>query len=132
MPAIAPATIAQLSQLSGIDVDSIRNYEALGLLPKPRRRRGRSGDVAYHGEHLERLRFIRRALAHGFTLDLIGELLGAYRTCGDVYLITQRALAAIRAAGAKPSPVLEQLIEICPRRGPDSECPVLAELRRPD
>jgi MerR family mercuric resistance operon transcriptional regulator len=134
MPAIAPVTIAGLARLSGVDVESIRSYEALGLLPRPRRRRGRSGDVAYHGEHLERLWIIRRALALGFTLPAIGDLLGVkgqYRTCGDVYVIAQRTLDAIRESGVTPSPDLERLTEVCPRRGSANDCPLLAELARP-
>lgn len=134
MPAIAPVTIAGLARLSGVDVESIRSYQALGLLPRPRRRLGRSGDVAYHGEHLERLWVIRRAQALGFTLAAIADLLGVngqYRTCGDVYVIAQRTLDALRESGIPPSPDLERLITVCPRRGAANDCPLLAELARP-
>jgi len=134
MPAIAPVTIAGLARLSGVDVESIRNYEALGLVPKPRRCRGWSGDVAYHGEHLQRLWVIRRALALGFTLPAIGDLLGVkgqYRTCGDIYAIAQRTLESIRASGAVPPRDLERLLDDCPRRGAANDCPLLIELARP-
>ena len=69
MPALAPATIAGLARATGIDVASIRFYERLGLLPKPRRRVG--GRAAYHREHLERLTFIA-ALKLGFSLEAVG------------------------------------------------------------
>lgn len=134
MPAIAPVTIAGLAKLSGVDVESIRSYEALGLLPKPRRRRGRSGDVAYHGEHLDRLWTIRRALALGFSLTAIGDLLGVqgqHRTCGDIYVIARRTLDSIRASGGEPSPDLERLIDVCPRRGAANDCPLVIELAQP-
>lgn len=88
MPAIAPATIAELARKAGIDVASVRSYEEMGLLPKPRRRRGRSGDFAYHQEHLDRLLFIRRALELGFPLEIVAELAGVkggLQTCNDVY-----------------------------------------------
>ena len=120
--------------MSGLDVGLIRNYLALGLVPPPRRRRGRPGGLAFHREHLDRLRFIARALALGFPVDAIGELLGldgSYRTCGDVYLVTQRALAAMRASEAAPSSALEDLAAACPQRGGPADCPRLAELRRP-
>ena len=44
------------------------------LLQPSRRQRGPAGDVAFHQEHLDRLKFIKRALAWGFTLDDISEL----------------------------------------------------------
>src|SRR5260370_12368543 len=98
MPALAPATIAGLARRAGVDVETIRSYERMGLLPKPRRRLGRSGDAAYHSEHLERLTFIRRATELGFSLEAIGDLLGitgGLRTCGDVYHVADRQLAEI-------------------------------------
>src|SRR6516164_8298104 len=99
MPALAPATIAGLAKSVGVDVETIRSYERMGLLPKPRRRPGRSGDAAYHQEHLERLTFIRRAVELGFSLEAIGELVGlsgGLRTCGDIYAVAERQLSDIR------------------------------------
>lgn len=102
MPLSAPATIAGIAGLareSGVDVESIRSYERLGLLPRPRRSQGRSGNVAYHREHLERLTFIWRAQKLGFPLDAIAEMLGldgGLRTCADVYRIVERHLAEFR------------------------------------
>src|SRR5258708_16017451 len=93
MPALAPATIAGLAKASGIEVASIRFYERLGLLPKPRRAVG--GRATYHREHLHRLAFIRRALELGFSLEAISDLLGLHgglRTCSDVNKIAERHL----------------------------------------
>jgi DNA-binding transcriptional MerR regulator len=120
MPAFAPVTIAGLSKASGIDADVISDYLARGPVPPPRRRRGRSVGFAFHREHLDRLRFITRGLALGFSLDAIGELLGidgSYRTCGDVYGMAQRTLAATRTSEIAPSSTLEALAAACPRRG---------------
>ena len=135
MPAFAPVTLAGLSKLSGVHVDVIRVYLAIGLVPQPRRRRSRPGDLAFHREHFDRLRFISRSLALGFSFDAIGELLGidgGYRTCGDVYRVAQRTLAATRALEIEPSPTLERLAAACPRRGGPADCPILAALRQPD
>lgn len=74
MPAIAPATIAELARKSGIDGPSIRLYEKLGFLPRHRRRRGRGDDAAHHQEHCDRLMLIERALALGFSFDAIADL----------------------------------------------------------
>lgn len=135
MPAFAPVTIAGLSELSGVDVKVIHHYLAIGLVPPPRRQRGHAREPAFHREHLERLRFITRALAHGFSLATIGELLGidgGHRTCGDVYRLAERTLAETWSLGIAPSPTLERLAAGCPRRGGPADCPILADLARSD
>jgi DNA-binding transcriptional MerR regulator len=134
MPAFAPVTIAGLSALSGVEVEVIRLYVAIGLVPPPRRQLGRAGEMAFLSEHLDRLKFIARALALGFSLTAIRELLGTndkLLTCGDVYLVAERTLAAIWALGIVPSPTLERIVAVCPRRGGRANCPILAELARP-
>jgi DNA-binding transcriptional MerR regulator len=93
---------------------------------------GRSGNVAYHQEHLNRLRFISRALALGFPLDTVGELLGAsgvLPTCADVYRIGCRRVEALRANG-EASPDLERLLSTCRRSGTGADCSLVAELVR--
>jgi MerR family transcriptional regulator, mercuric resistance operon regulatory protein len=137
MPALLPATIASLAKSAGIDVETIRSYERRGLLPKPRRRRGRSGDAAYHQEHLERLTFIGRAVELGFSLEAVGELLGltgGLRTCGDVYTVAERQLSDIRRRIADLSRIeaaLTPLVAACPRTGTTQDCPVVIALARP-
>jgi MerR family mercuric resistance operon transcriptional regulator len=136
MPALAPATIAGLAQRAGVDVETIRSYERMGLLPKPRRRLGRSGDPAYHSEHLERLTFIRRATALGFSIAAIGDLLGitgGLRTCGDVYQVAERQLAELRRRIAdleRMEAALAPLIASCPRAGAAHDCPLIITLSR--
>jgi MerR family mercuric resistance operon transcriptional regulator len=137
MPAIAPATIAELARRSGVDVASIRLYERVGLLPKPRRRRGRTGDAAYHQEHLERLVFIRRAVDLGFSLEDIAELAGlkgGLQTSNDVYQIVERHRAGLRrriAELTRLEAAVKALADTCPKKGPRSDCPILAALSRP-
>jgi MerR family mercuric resistance operon transcriptional regulator len=134
MPAIAFATIQGLSRASGIEPETIRLYLDKGLLPAPRRRVGRSGNVAYHQEHLDRLRFISRALALGFSLDSVGELLGANGTrptCADVYRIGCRRVESLKANG-DASADLEHLLSTCRRSGTAFDCSLVAELARAD
>lgn len=137
MPAIAPATIAELARKSGIDVASIRLFEEMNLLPRPRRSRGRRGDRAYHREHFERLAFIKRARGLGLPLETIAELLGVnggLRTCNDVYRIVQRHLAGARQAidqVASAGTTLKDLADACPRKGSRYDCTILAALSRP-
>jgi MerR family mercuric resistance operon transcriptional regulator len=135
MPALAPATIAGLARASGIAVASIRFYERLGLLPKPRRSVG--GRASYHREHLERLVFIARALKLGFSLEAVGELLGLHgglRTCSDINKVGQRHLAEVRrrlAELARIERALAPLVEACPRSGGPNDCPLIIALARP-
>lgn len=136
MPATAPATIAELARKSGVEVASIRLYEKMGLLPRPRRRRGRTDDAAYHQEHFDRLMLIERALALGFSFEAIGELTGVkggLQTCNDIYQIAERRLAEVRRRIAELTTMearLEALAAGCPRTGARSSCTLLAELSR--
>ncbi len=136
MPAIAPATIAELARKAGIDVALVRSYEDMGLLPRPRRRRGRSGDAAYHQEHLDRLLFIKRALEFGFSLDSIADLAGVkggLQTCNDVYQIADRHLSELRQRIAELQRVeasLASLLADCPRTGGSNSCSILAALKQ--
>jgi len=135
MPSFVPLNLAGLAKLSGVTKDVISSYTTIGLVPQPRRRLGPSGKVTYHREHLDRIRFINRALALGFSLDAIGELLGVdggHRTCGDVYRVAQRTLAAVRSLDIHPSSTLENLAAACPRRGGAIDCPILANLSQPE
>jgi MerR family mercuric resistance operon transcriptional regulator len=136
MQAIAPATIAELARKAGVDVAVVRSYEEMGLLPRPRRRRGRSGDAAYHQEHLDRLLFIRRALEFGFPLSAIAELAGVsggLQTCNDVYRIADRHLSDIRQRISDLQRIeasLADLVAACPRKGGSDDCVVLAALKQ--
>lgn len=138
MQAIAPATIAELARKAGVDVAVVRSYEDMGLIPRPRRRRGRSGDAAYHQEHLDRLLFIRRALEFGFPLETIAELAGVkggLQTCNDVYRIADRHLADLRKRIAdlqRVEATLADLMSACPRKGGSSSCSLLTALKQAD
>ena len=137
MPAIAPATIAELARKAGVDVVLVRSYEEMGLIPRPRRRRGRSGDAAYHQEHLDRLLFIRRALEFGFSLEAIAQLAGVkggLQTCNDVYQIAEQHLTQLRQRISELQRVeatVAALVSACPRKGSRAECAVLNALRQP-
>ncbi|MGH6705905.1 MAG: MerR family transcriptional regulator [Sphingomicrobium sp.] len=69
---MADLTIGTLARAAGVGVETVRFYQRRGLLAEPPRaggiRRYASGD-------LDRLRFIKRAQAAGFTLAEIGELI---------------------------------------------------------
>jgi len=66
-------TLAQLARAVGMSVEDVRFYRDSGLLPPPKRQRTRNDDFSFQVKHVERLRFIQRALAYGFTLENIAS-----------------------------------------------------------
>ena len=62
-----------LSRRAGCNIETIRYYESIGLMPMPPRSQG--GHRLYDQEHLKRLTFIRRARELGFRLREIRGLL---------------------------------------------------------
>ena len=81
-------TIGKLADAAGVNVETIRYYQRLGLLDEPTKPLG--GHRRYAVEQAECLRFIKRAQALGFTLSEIGGLLRLDKGCGCV---ETRALA---------------------------------------
>jgi MerR family transcriptional regulator, redox-sensitive transcriptional activator SoxR len=66
--------IGEVARRSGLRVSAIRYYEAVGLLPEPRRVSGRRH---YESQVLQTLSVIGTAQRAGLTLDEIRELLTA-------------------------------------------------------
>mgnify|MGYP003345376045 FL=1 len=137
MPALAPITIAGLAAKTGIDVESIRTYERMGLIEKPRR--GPGGYLLYRGQDAEILTFIRRATALGFSLPAIRDLLGLAQPrsgacCSTVYDIAVRQLAEIRTRIeelGRMEKALNELAASCPREGSANDCSILNALIQP-
>jgi MerR family mercuric resistance operon transcriptional regulator len=76
----------RLANRSGVNGETIRYYEKIGLMPDPMRSAG--GHRIYERSHLKRLSFIRRTRELGFTLKEIRGLLGLVDggdyTCAEV------------------------------------------------
>ena len=70
--ASARSTIGTLSQRTGCNIETIRYYERVGLLPAPARSPGRYR--LYGTAQLKQLTFIRRARALGFSIDEVRTL----------------------------------------------------------
>ncbi|MFQ5662976.1 MAG: heavy metal-responsive transcriptional regulator [Terriglobia bacterium] len=89
--------IGRLARAAGVNVQTVRYYERLGLLPPA----GRSAAHyrLYSSETLERLRFIRQAQAAGFRLQEIKEILRLKYTgrspCNCVRDLLQRRLEQV-------------------------------------
>lgn len=103
-------SIGELSKLSGVNIETIRYYERINMLPSPPRTA--SGRRVYGLAEKRTLAFIRRSRDLGFTLEEIRALLalgGPERApCADVHKIATAHLANVRkklstSSSLKPS-----------------------------
>lgn len=89
---------AQLARETGCNLETIRYYEKVGLLPEPAR--SANGYRVYPPSFVQRLRFVLRARDLGFTLDEIRSLFlltdTGTQTCAEVMARTQVHLADVR------------------------------------
>ena len=104
MPAIRDArtegfTIGKLSDLTGVNIDTIRYYEKIGMLPAPPRTE--SGRRIYGPAESCILAFIRRSRELGFSLNDVRALLRLRApekaSCREVREIAAHHLEDIRA-----------------------------------
>jgi|tagenome__1003787_1003787.scaffolds.fasta_scaffold20231127_2 DNA-binding transcriptional MerR regulator len=116
-----PFTLRQFADALGVDASIVRVLLEAGLLQPPRRRRGRQDDVGFHQEHVERLRFIKRALAVGLHLDDIALLVdpNGLTTCGDVYRLSSQRLIEMQRSNEDTRP-LEALVWECRSHSPNA------------
>ena len=121
--------IGELAKQSGVNAETIRYYEKIGLLPAPRRTAARYR--IYADTHLDRLRFIRGARALGFGLDDIRELISLSsdrrRSCTAVDTIAKRQLGEVRQRLQQLRSLeaeLERIITEC-QGGTMPECRIL-------
>lgn len=95
---MAEFSIGALSRESSVNIETIRYYEKIGVMPKPARSLG--GYRLYTSDHLKRLTFIRRGRELGFSLDELRDLLrlvdGHDYTCAEVRTLTLDHVASIR------------------------------------
>jgi MerR family transcriptional regulator, mercuric resistance operon regulatory protein len=91
--------IGRLSELSGVNIETIRYYERIRMLPSPPRTP--SGRRVYDSTHLRTLAFIRRGRELGFSIADIRALMrlgGPEKaTCREVREIAAHHLEDIRA-----------------------------------
>jgi MerR family mercuric resistance operon transcriptional regulator len=98
----ASLTIASLAQAAGVGVETVRYYERRGLIAQPARAGG--SYRRYGGNHVHRIRFIRRAQELGFNLEEIETLL-------DLEDGTDRRTIR-RIAGARLEEIRRRLVDL--------------------
>jgi len=125
-------TIGALSRRTRVNVETIRFYERIGILPKPPRSAG--GHRIYGDHELMRLGFVRRGRELGFSLDEVRGLLslvdGGRYTCAEVKAITLGHLADVRRKIADLRRLERTLADVASKckgsKVPD--CPVIEAL----
>lgn len=123
--------IGELSRRTGCNIETIRYYERIGLMPAPPRRgRYRS----YGGGDVVRLGFVRRARELGFTLNevraLLGLAAGGDTTCAEVRDLAAVHLKDVRARIAdlkRMERVLADSVRACDA-GQAPGCPLIDTL----
>lgn len=124
--------IGELSQKTGVNIETIRYYERVGVLPKPPRSEG--GHRVYDEVHQKRLNFVCRARELGFALKDVRALLtlvdGGDYTCDEVRDMTLGHLRAVKRRAAdlrRMERVLRNMITEC-EGGQVPDCPILDAL----
>ncbi len=104
----------QLAAACDVSVDTIRYYQARGLVPAPER----EGRVAWYDDrHAERIREVRALQAKGLTLAAIERVLGDGRTGPDAGPDADLAAAVAVARGDADTDELLALEEFAARSG---------------
>ena len=128
--------IGEVAAEAAVNIQTLRYYERVGLLPKPGRRS--SGYRAYEPHTVRRVRFIKRAQELGFTLAEIGELLAlrerSENACGEVEARAATTLARIDEKMRNLESMRDALTEYateCRAGRPLGDCPLLRALDPP-
>ena len=126
-------TIGQLAKAEGVNVETVRYYQRIGLIsapPKPA-----EGYRRYPTATAERVRFIKRTQELGFSLGEINDLLSLNdRDCNDARVLAEHKQEVIQQRIDDLSAmrrVLAKLIKACKKNvsGRD-RCAIIATLTR--
>lgn len=120
-------TVGALASAAGVGVETVRYYQRRGLLETPRTA---GGYRRYGAAHLDRLNFIKRAQAMGFTLDEVAELLSlndsrdhqiARALASEKILDIEGRIARLN----RMADALRKLVCQCEHGGPGLPCPII-------
>ena len=123
-------TIGRLASLTGVNLETIRYYERIGLMPEPGRTEG--GHRVYDDDHCRRLTFIRRGRELGFGIEEIRALLALAephrRSCEEGRKLASDHLESVRAKIAdlvRLEAILAATVQQCDGQGAAPACAVL-------
>jgi Cd(II)/Pb(II)-responsive transcriptional regulator len=125
--------LGELSTTADVDVETIRYYEKVGLMPAPER--GANGYRSYSTKQLAQLVFIRHCRALDIGLADIRRLLEFSNhpdaNCGDINLLIDEQLERVRARLESVHALerqLQALRSCCTGNRPMQGCGILNEL----
>jgi MerR family mercuric resistance operon transcriptional regulator len=122
----------ELAKRAGCNLETVRYYEKIGLLPAPPR--DANGYRSYDETHARRLVFILRGRELGFGIEEIRGLLdlidGGSQTCAEVKARTEQHLASVHAKIADLQQMERVLTRIAAQCSGDMvpECPIIEAL----
>jgi Hg(II)-responsive transcriptional regulator len=122
--------IGQLARSVGVNVETIRYYQRIGLIELPAK--PYAGYRSYSDHDLRRLRFIRGAQRLGFSLDDIRALLEL--SSSDCQKVKQLALEKLNLVKGKLrqfrriESALTKTVEQCAKRRAPESCPIIETL----
>ena len=124
--------IGHMSRKTGVNIETIRYYERIAIMPKPDRTEG--GNRQYNDEQLKRLFFIRRSRELGFSIEEIRALLEMVDqndfSCSEVHDLTVVHLTSVKekiASLKKLEKALSTMVAEC-NRGDVPDCPIVDTL----
>ena len=126
-------TIGKASEQSGVNIETIRYYERIGMVPKPGRSAG--GRRLYSPDEIATLRFVRRCRDLGFPLSIIQTFLSLTeqeaRTCGEVKALAENHLDDINAKIENLTRLREALLNLSSNCDDGTAaCPMLHSLMK--
>lgn len=128
-------TRGELARRTGVNSETIRYFERIGILPEPPRTQG--GHRVYDESHVRTLSFVRRARSLGFTPEEVRAILElggpVAAQCAEVREIAARHLEQVRSKIAdllEIERLLADTIEHCSGR-PEPDCAVIEMIEAP-
>lgn len=125
--------IGEAASESGCHLETIRYYERVGLLPRPKRLA--NGYRQYTRAEVDRLRFIARARELGFSLDEVRNLIRlgerADLSCAEVDRVAREQLAKVEMRIREMKRIARELkktIDSCKQQS-CGDCAILGALQ---
>lgn len=123
-------TIGSLAKAAGVNIETIRYYQRIGLITEPRK--PAQGYRIYPEDSFTRIKFIKRAQQLGFSLQEVAELLElGDGKCRDVRVRAEQKREEIEKQIKdlkKLSSTLNNLIDSCSRSAKSNHCAIVETL----
>lgn len=127
-------TIGQVAKAAKVNVETVRYYEKVGLIPQPPRTESKYR--LFPSEVIQRIKFIKKAQDLGFTLSEIKTLLYISDSkdfdCREVQQFAFQKLDEIELKIhdlLEMKSILQDLTNRCPGQGSIGECPIIKEFK---